>query len=69
MTDAGAVIARVAGGELTVIARVRAALVPQAFSAVTESVPDVAVAEKFNVTLLPLPMGDGAGMGDPVLPL
>jgi hypothetical protein len=46
--------AGVAGAEPTVIAIERAVLVPQLFDAVTLSVPDVALAPKETLALLPL---------------
>ena len=45
-----------AGRGLTVIANVLAVLVPQPFVAVTERVPDVAVAEKLILTEFELPV-------------
>ena len=45
-----------AGVALTVMSMVRAVLVPHAFVAVTFSLPDVAVAPKVTVMLLPEPV-------------
>ena len=56
MADEVVKAAGCAGKEFTVIANVLAALVPQPFVAVTERVPDVAVAEKLTVTEFVVPV-------------